>query len=70
MTETYNIVNINSDNFEFQDYQSSDNNLIPSFVIENIVFDPSKHKIELTLFNSDNSYFSSDYDFKSYSIID
>lgn len=69
MTEKYNISNVNPVNFEFQDYQSSDDSLIPSFLIENINFDPSVNKIEVSFFNSDNSYIVSDYDLKSYSLL-
>jgi hypothetical protein len=70
MTEQYNISNVSPINFEFQDYQLSDDTLIPSFLIENISFNPSINKIEVSFFNSDNSYIFSDYDLKSYSFLD
>ena len=61
---------VNPDTLEFQEYQVSDETLISSFELENIVFSPNSNSIEYCVFDANKNLIHIDYNFRLYSMLD
>lgn len=70
MDNITNIKDVNPNTLEYQEYQDSDNNLISSFDISNISFQPGIDNIEYHIFDSNKNIVFSEYNFNKYSLID
>jgi len=70
MAETVNIIPLNPNNFEFQEYSSEDNSLITSLEVETS-FDPQKDKIEYFIYDlNGNILFENVTGYTGYRLLD
>jgi len=70
MAETVNIIPLNPNNFEFQEYSSEDNSLITSLEIETS-FDSQKDKIEYFIYDlNGNILFENVTGYTGYRLLD